>query len=180
MKDTKNLTRFITLVALIFAAAFSRFIPHPPNFAPILAIALFGGAYFNNRIMAFAVPLIAMLASDLVFGFHSALVFVYLSFAAAVLLGMLIRNRKSAVGIAGLSIASSVIFYIVTNFGVWLGFGLYPMNLAGLIECYAMALPFFKYTLAATLIYSTALFGGFELIKRLSPAIKAEANANAA
>ncbi|MFP4528749.1 MAG: DUF6580 family putative transport protein [Candidatus Kapaibacterium sp.] len=175
MNDTKNLTRLAALAIMIFAAAAMRFIPHPPNFAPILAIALFGGAYFSNRAMAFAVPLAAMVIGDIFLGFHGAIWAVYLSFGAAVLLGRFVGSRKSILSVAGISVLASVIFFVVSNFGVWLGFGMYPLNFAGLGACYTAAIPFFKYTLASTLVYSGVLFGGFELLSRYVPAMRTKA-----
>jgi hypothetical protein len=108
--------RLIVPVVLIALAAASRFLPHPPDFTPLAAMALFGGAYFSDRRIAFAVPFIALLLSDLVLGLHGTMPFVYLGFGVTVLIGMALRGN-TGVAVAGAAIASSVLFFVVTNFG---------------------------------------------------------------
>ena len=120
--------RFLVIAGMILAAALSRIVPHPYNITPITAIALFGGAYLTDKRLALAIPLLAMLASDMVLGFHSTLPFVYLCFAGTVLIGMALRHRKQALPIVGATLTGSVLFFIVTNFGVWTR--LYAHNLA--------------------------------------------------
>ena len=112
--------RFVTICGLIFVAVLSRLIPHPPNFTPVMAIALFGGAYFQDKKLAFLVPLAAMLVSDLFIGLHSTIFFVYGGFALVVLLGFWLKDRVSFSGVLGTGFASAVVFFLITNFGAWL------------------------------------------------------------
>jgi hypothetical protein len=160
---------------LILAAAISRLLPHPPNMVPIAAMALAGGVYLNKR-WGMIVPLAAMLVSDAFIGFHGLMPYVYGSFAVMVFLGQWLKNHKSPTFVFGGSLASSVLFFLVTNFGVWFaGSGaFYPKTLAGLAECYVAAIPFFRNTLVGDLAYVAMLFGAFELAKKYLGAFEPE------
>lgn len=173
----------LVLAALIFAAALTRVLPHPPNFSPIEAVALFGGAYFAKRQWALIVPLVAMFASDLVLGlihggsywsyFASAsYLLVYACIALSTVLGFGLRGKVNSGRVLGYSLAGSLLFFIVTNFGVWLGSSMYPQNGAGLIAAYVAGIPFFQWTVLGTLFYAAVLFGGFELLRRRNPALR--------
>lgn len=124
-------TRTVVLVGMILAAAASRLIPHPLNFAPITAMALFGDAYFAKKRWAFLVSLVAMLVSDLILGFHSLMPIVYGCFAIIVCIGMWLHKRRKALPITGAVLASSILFFVVTNFGVWALSSLYPKTMEG-------------------------------------------------
>jgi len=164
--------RFLTLVGIVLAAAAMRLIPHPPNFAPIMAIALFGGAYFANKKAAFAVPLAAMYLSDLFLGFDGSMPFVYGSFALTVCLGLMIQDRRSPLRIGSFALVGSVLFFIITNFGGWLTGHLYPKTAEGLIASYVAAVPFFRNTLLGDAMYTLVLFGGFALAQRYFSALR--------
>ena len=170
---TSNHARFLALLTAIAAAAALRLVPHPPNFTPIGAMALFSGAYFGRRALAFAAPLGAMLVSDALIGFHSGMPFVYASVAVIALLGWLALSRVTVLRLAGAAIASSILFFVVTNFGTWLLSGMYPLNGAGLAACYVAAIPFFQNTVAGDLFYTGVLFGGFALLERAVPMLRA-------
>jgi len=146
MKQIQNKQSIFFAGALILIAAFSRFIPHPPNFTPIMAMSIFGGVLFRNKHLAFIVPLTAMFLTDAIIGFHSTMVFVYAGFAIGVLLGFLLRNRLKPISLALTSLAGSTIFYLLTNFGSWLTSGIYPKSVDGLMQAYFFGLPFFRYT----------------------------------
>jgi hypothetical protein len=135
-------------------------------------MALFSGAYFGRRRLAFAAPFGALLLSDAILGFYPGMEFVYASVAAIVLIGWAVAPHKSVLGISVGAVAGSLLFFVVTNFGVWLGSGMYSHSPAGLIECYALAIPFFWKTLAGDAFYSALLFGGFALLQRLVPAVR--------
>lgn len=151
--------------ALIAAATLLRLAPHAPNFQPFGALALFGGALLPG-LWAFAVPLGALALSDAVFGFYGiGMIWVYGSYALIVVLGRIALRRRSVPGIAGAALASSVLFYVITNFGEWLG-PLYPHTGAGLIASYAAAVPFFRNTVLSDLAYSIALFGIYDAVLR--------------
>ncbi len=155
-------------IVLILFAVFSRLIPHAPNFTPVISIALFAGAYLKKR-YAFLVPTAALFLSDIVIGFYDAgsMAFVYGTLLLIVAMGLLLENKVSAGKIAGLSVAGAVIFFITTNFAVWLVPGsIYPRTLAGLAQCYVLAIPFFGNTILSTLIYSAAMFGIYETAER--------------
>jgi len=158
--------RPLVMAGLILAAAASRLLPHPPNFTPIAAMALFAGAYFGAKRWAFAVPLAAMVLSDLVIGLHPLLALVYGSFALIVSIGFWLRARRRMMPIAGAALASSFLFFLVTNFGVWALGSFYPKTPQGLLVCYVAAIPFFRNTLLGDAVYTAALFGGFRLIER--------------
>lgn len=165
--------RLIALGAAIVVAALFRLVPHPPNFTPIAAIALFAGAYLPRRALGFVVPFGALLLSDLLLGgFYDGIAFVYLAFALTVLIGWTLSSRRSALPIAAAALTSSVLFFAVSNFGTWLGSGMYPHTLGGLQACYVAAIPFFGNTLAGDLVFSALLFGSFALLERSLPAIR--------
>lgn len=148
---------------LILVAAFSRLLPHPVNVAPIAAIALAGGVYLDKR-FALLVPLIALVISDLVIGLYPILLFVYGSFLLIGLLGLWLKSHKRPLPVLGATLLSSILFFVITNFGVWvIGPETYPRTLPGLVECYVAAIPFFKNTVAGDLVYTGVLFGMFEL-----------------
>jgi hypothetical protein len=172
--------RFLVLISMILMAAASRLIPHPPNVTTLTAVALFGGAYFFDRRLAFVVPLTALFLSDLVLGFYRHMEVVYLSFALIVSIGLLLQKRRTALPIAGAALASSVLFFVITNFGVWAFDALYPRTLAGLVACYVAAIPFFQNTLLGDLLYTAVLFGGFALLERRLPILRDPATTKAA
>lgn len=163
--------RFWILTIMILAAAFVRLLPHPPNFAPIAAMALFGGAYFNKKSFAFAVPLAAMFITDAIIGFHSGMWIVYLSFALIVLIGMLMLKKINVKNVVLASFSASISFFIITNFGVWAFGAMYPKNIAGLVECYIAAIPFIQNTLVGDLFFSGIMFGIFEYAKTKLPVL---------
>ncbi len=167
----KNKSNLLVITLMVFAAAFVRLIPHPPNFAPIAAMALFGGAYFNKKIFAFAVPLTAMFLTDAIIGFHPGMWVVYLSFALIVVIGMLMLKKVSVKNVVLASVTASLSFFIITNFGVWAFSSFYPKNLAGLIECYVAAIPFIHNTLLGDLFFSGVMFGIYEFAKTKLPVL---------
>src|SRR4051794_10307381 len=170
MTDTR--TRLLALCAAILGAAALRLVPHPPNFAPIAAMALFSGAYLPRRALTFAAPLAALFLSDLVLGFYHGMATVYFATGLIVLIGWWVSSRRSIVRIAAAALASSILFFILTNLGMWAFSGFYPRTAAGLAACYVAAIPFFQNTLAGDLFFTGLLFGGFALAERLVPAIR--------
>lgn len=158
MKEKNKKILFITL--FITVAALMRLIPHPPNFVPITAIAIFAGVKLNNIKIAYAIPISIMLISDLFIGFYSISLFVYLAFILIITYSSFIK-KYSIKNI----ILSSVMFFIITNFGVWL-MGGYPKSIEGLVLCYTMAIPFFTNSIIADLFFSAILYYGFEQIEK--------------
>lgn len=174
MNKGEFMARYITIAGLIFIAVLSRLVPHPPNFTPITAIALFAAAYLGKR-HAILVPMLAMLVSDFFIGFHSTMVWVYGSFLAISVIGFLLQKHRTMGTTFAATLAGSTIFFLVTNFGVWASAGsTYSHDTAGLIACYVAGIPFFRNTLGGDLLYVTMLFGSFELAKRYVPALMPE------
>ena len=147
------------LFSFVLIAALTRLIPHPPNFAPITAMSLFAGAYFTRKQLAFIMPLLAMLISDLFLGFYTISVFVYLSFAVITWLG----QQKTMVT-PKLVLLGSVLFFLISNFGVWLLY--YPKTVDGLVTCFVLAIPFFVTSLLGDIFYSVIMVFGFSAISR--------------
>jgi hypothetical protein len=164
-------SRLITLSLIIFAIAMFRLLPHPPNVSPVAAMALFGGAYFSDKRVAFLVPFLALLLSDLLIGLHDTMIYVYAGFALTVVIGFWIRNKLNVSRIAFAVIISSLLFFAVTNFGAWFTSGLYPMTMDGLLQAYIAAIPFFQNSLLGNMVFATLLFGGFALLQRNIPGI---------
>jgi len=151
----------IPFIGIILLAVITRLLPHPPNFVPIGALAIFSGAKINDK-RAFLLPLLAMFFSDFILGFHSTLIYVYASFFLMVLVGRSIKNKQNYKTIFAASLFSSLLFFIITNFGVWLSFNMYPKNINGFIQCYFMAIPFFRNTLLGDLFYTFSFFYGYQ------------------
>ncbi|HWC55415.1 MAG TPA: DUF6580 family putative transport protein [Sphingomicrobium sp.] len=168
-----NHARLAALLSAIVAAAALRLVPHPPNFSPIDAIALFSGAYLGRRWLAFAAPFAALLLSDAVLGFYQGMEFQYVSVALIVILGAIVLLRTSLPRVGAASLASSILFFAVSNFGTWVVSGMYPHTFAGLASCYVAAVPFFQNTVAGDLFYAALLFGGFAIAERLVPRLRA-------
>jgi hypothetical protein len=165
--------RLAALVSAIVVAAALRLVPHPPNFSPIDAMALFSGAYLGRRGIAFVAPLAALLLSDAVLGFYHGMATVYATVALIVLVGWWVAQRRTALRIAAAAVASSVTFFVITNLGMWLFSGIYPLTYAGLGACYTAAIPFFQNTVAGDLFYAMLLFGGFALAQHFVPRLRA-------
>jgi hypothetical protein len=156
----------MVVFAIIMFAVILRILPHPPNVAPIAAIALFGGFYLDKR-LAIIVPLIALFISDILIGIHIIMPFVYLSFILTALIGIHFKNRKSIKSVLVSTLFASSVFFFITNLGVFLVGNLYPHTLEGLINCYYMAVPFFRNTLVGDLLFVGLFFGSFELAIKL-------------
>ena len=152
----------VSIFAIILLAVVTRLIPHAPNFAPIGGLALFSGANFKNK-TALLIPLSAMFISDIFLGFHKTMPFVYLSFIIIALIGGLIKTNKWK-SLLKASLISSVLFFLITNFGVWATGSMYQKNLSGLIQSYVMGLPFFRNTIISDLFYSFSFFYGYRFL----------------
>ncbi len=164
-------SRLITLSLIIFAIAMFRLLPHPPNVSPVAAMALFGGAYFSDKRVAFLVPFLALLLSDLLLGLHDTMVYVYAGFALTVVIGFWISKNLNISRIALAAVGSSVLFFMITNFGAWFTSGLYPMTIDGLMQAYVAAIPFFQNSLLGNLVFTALLFGGYAALQRNVPAL---------
>ena len=164
----KNMNRLI-IPAIIIFAAFTRIIPHPPNFTPIIAMGLFGGAYLKDKRWALLLPVGAMLLADVFLGFHGTMIWVYGSLIIITIIGFLLKRGVTLQNGAIATIGGSLLFFLVTNFGVWASGSFYPKTLEGLISCYAAGIPFFGNTLAGSVFYSGLMFFGYEQIRKYIP-----------
>ena len=158
-----------TLLMILYYSgilALSRLIPHPPNFTPIIAMAVFMPYMIRDVYVAMLIPLMAMFISDLYLGMHSSMFWVYGSIMLCTLLSASTLKQKSLKHLASVSVGSSVMFYVITNFAVWLTSTMYPKTLEGLVMCYTMAIPFFQNTFVCTILYVSVLFLIYETAKR--------------
>lgn len=167
----KRLDIWLT-IGIIPLLILTRFLPHPDNFSPFAAAFLFAGAYLGNKWYAYALPLTILFFTDMFLGLYPSIGFTYIAYVLTVVTGHFIKNKSSIAQVGIGALMASLIFYVVSNFGVWAIDGLYTRNLSGLVNCYVMALPFLKNTLLGNLVYSGILFSTFELAKRNIPALQ--------
>lgn len=171
--------RLTLVTGLILVTALLRLVPHPPNVAPVTALALFAGATLGRRLSAFAIPLSAMLVSDALLevvtgqGFHPHMPVVYGTFILVVWLGSGLGGRLQPKRIAGFSVAASTLFYLTTNLAVWAAGTMYPHDAAGLVACYVAALPFYGLSLIGDLGFTAVLFAAYSALARRLPAAAA-------
>jgi hypothetical protein len=188
MEKKKINLRFSLITMLILLAALSRLIPHPANFAPIGGMALFGASYYAKRYWAFIIPIASMWISDLILNnvvysqyfdhfawFYSGSLFTYGAFVLIVLFAMFTLKKVRIPNLIASALGASVIFFLISNFGVWLLADMYPHTVAGLEACYVAGIPFFKNTIAGDLVYTAILFGLFEFSVRHFPQLQTQA-----
>jgi hypothetical protein len=176
-RETTLRTDALVVLFLIGLDVAARLLPHTPNFMPLTASALFAGMIISRRPLALLVPLATLLVSDLVLGFDDwrIAIVIYLALALPVGIGMLGRRYRLSLVLVPAALACSLVFFATTNFAVWAFSGMYSHDLAGLTQCYALALPFFKYTVAGDLAWTAVLFGGAFLVQRFSTRASAAA-----
>jgi len=168
-----------TLIALLLVTTIgTRFLSLPPNFSPLGAFALFGGAYISHKWGRYVLPLLMIWVSDIIITnviyseyvdgftlFYKGSLVNYFAFASIVFVGAMIKKKNQLTVIIGAT-ASSVLFFIISNFGVWAFSEMYPNTINGLVSCFTFALPFFKNSLVSTLLFSALLFGAVEVVNR--------------
>ena len=179
MNNIKTQSGLIFIISVIISGAFFRFIPHWPNFTPIAAMALFGGAYIGRKHLAFLIPFAAMFLSDLILGLHNNMWAVYLAFGITVLIGTMIRKNVRVLSVVTASILSSVLFFLLTNFAAWLASPIYPQTFTGLMQSYlaglaffndgAYGLSFFLNEITGALFYNGLFFGVYAFAKQRFP-----------
>lgn len=185
ISESMNKKSILIVTGLIIFAALTRLLPHAYNFTPLGAIALFGAAYFTEKRWALIVPLLAFWMSDLLLNnityaayydgftwFTSGMLYTYGSIAMIVVLGYYLLKKITFGRVLSGALGASVIFFIVSNFGVWVSSTMYPLTMEGLITCYTAAIPFFHYTIAGNVVYSAILFGSYEWIKAQNPSLQ--------
>jgi hypothetical protein len=178
MQSDPNTGNFIGLrtaliAAIVVASAALRIAPHPMNFSPIGAVALFSGAYFTTKRAAIAVPLLSLIAGDVFIGFNRLVPHIYASFLVSVALGFWLRRKKSVSHIGAATLVGAIQFFLVSNFAMWAsGLGSYSKDASGLIACYIGAVPLFWNTLAGDTFYVALLFGGMALAEKRFPSLR--------
>lgn len=165
--QTKNLKlQLMTVSAIIFTLAIFRLLPHWPNVSPVAAMALFGGAYFADKRLAFMVPVVALFLSDIFLGLHATMIFVYAGFALTVIIGFALKRRLTITNTVFAVLASSLAFFLLSNLGSWLTSGLYAPTMEGLMQAYIAGIPFFQNSLLGNLVYTGVIFGGYQLLQK--------------
>jgi len=185
MEKQKINLRLSVITLMVFFAAFSRLIPHPANFAPIGAMALFGAAYFSKRYLSFIIPILSMWLSDLVLNnvvygqyfnhfvwFYPGFYWTYGAFILIGLIGFIVLKKIKVHYVIIGSLSASIVFFLISNFGVWFSTSMYPKDFTGLIVCYTAGLPFFKNTLIGDFVYTGILFGIFEYAQFKLPVLR--------
>lgn len=167
------LYRTLLALAMIAVAAALRIAPHPWNFTPVGAMALFSGAVLKDRRLAFLFPMLALFAGDVFVGFYKLMPVVYASFLLSVAIGFWLRDRRTVARISLATAVGAVQFFIIVDLGVWAFMSTYPHTLQGLLACYVAAIPFLWNMLASDALYGALLFGGYALAERLVPAWRA-------
>jgi hypothetical protein len=166
------LYRTLLALILIALAAALRIAPHPWNFTPVGAMALFSGAVLKDRRLAFLFPLLALFLGDIFIGFHKLIFVVYASFLINVAIGLWLRDRRTTARIALATLLGAIQFFLITNFAVWQSLGAYPHTASGLLTCYISGIPFFWNTLAGDAVYATLFFGSFAFAERFFPVFR--------
>ena len=161
-----NKSNYYVIIGIIVSLAMARLLPHPPNFTPILGMAVFSGAIISRRLIAYLIPLAAMLLSDLYLGLHSSIPIIYFSLAVCVLIGTFIQSRVSILNsFLGISLGV-IVFFLITNFMVWYGSGMYEFSISGLMTCYFMGLPFVQNTFISSILYGMGAFLIYDIINK--------------
>ncbi len=164
MSLSKESLGVVLIFALVVATIFLRLLPLPPNFSPVIAVALFAGAQLKNTHWAAVAALVAMLVSDFILGFHGLMVFVYASIALCAVLGRVFFKKFSySAAITG-SFAGSLLFFLITNAGVWMSSAHYAPGFEGLLQSYIAGLPFFHNSLISSLIFTVVIFKIWQVI----------------
>jgi hypothetical protein len=176
--------RFWFLTLLIMATASSRCIPHMPNFSPLCALCIFGGAHFKNKYVAIVMPLLSVWLSDLflnnvIYNAQSFTLFYsgwYWQYGTYTLLAMFsflwLRKNANPRFVFGSSLLATALFFLITNFGCWIGNMFYAQNMSGLLTCYVAGFPFLKNALVGDLVFSLILFGGFYFASKRIPQLR--------
>ena len=165
--------RTALVAAIVVAATALRIAPHPMNFTPIGAVALFSGAYFTTKRAAIVVPLLSLVAGDIFVGFHRLIPYVYASFIVSVALGFWLRRKKSFTRIATATLGGAIQFFLLSNFALWAsGISKFSRDASGLLACYVAGVPLFWNTLAGDAFYVAVLFGGMALAEKRFPSLR--------
>lgn len=165
--NSKTLVFAITTIAII---VLYRILPHPVNFAPVVALCLFNGINLKNKFYALVIPLVAIFLSDMFLGgYYQGFYWQYIAYALIVLLSFVSRSNVNPVSVFIVAILSSLVFFLVSNFGVWASTSLYASSLSGLAMCLTAGIPFIKNQLLGDLLWTAVFFGAYEVVKNFAP-----------
>ena len=170
LNNSKTPVHWYWIAGLVLLLAFSRLIPHPPNFTPLGAMAILSGAMIKDLRLSIFIPVAAMLISDALIGFHSSILYVYAAVIIMAVLSRICLIKYTVTRLAGTAVAASVVFYIVTNFGAWLSHDMYPHTLNGLGQAYVAGIPFFRNTLLSNLMFTAIGFTALVFVPKISTA----------
>ncbi len=160
----KNSTRYLIILFLVLLLVVSRNLSFIPNFTPTISLIVFASTMFRNYYILASIVIASQLISDYFLGYYSSIFFVYLGYILLAFASKFILKEIYFVPIIGTSIISVFIFFLVSNYGVWQMMDIYEYSLSGLIECYIAGIPFLKYSLISTLLYSTTMYVLFRSI----------------
>lgn len=171
-----NTPRFYFITSAVVLAALTRFIPHEPNFTAVGAMALFAGVLMPNRWMSLLVPMITLLLTDLVLGFHNTMWAVYGSFAIITMMGWMLSKRQNVMNMVGASVVAALFFFFATNAAVWMmdinsPTPFFSADFTGLMACIDMGLPFLKNQILSQALFGVLLFGTYYLAKSKKPSL---------
>jgi len=161
----------LALILIVIAAAL-RIAPHPWNFTPVGAMALFSGAILKDRRLAFLFPLLALFVGDIFIGLYKIIPIIYASFLISVAIGLWLRGHRTVARISLATLLGAIQFFLVSNFAFWQFMNTYPHDASGLFACYVAAIPLFWNTLAGDAVYVAALFLGYGLAETFFPALR--------
>lgn len=171
--EQNKIFNLILMAGMVILAAMTRLIEHPANVSPIMAIAIFSGVYFSEKRYALLIPIGAMFLSDMFLGFYPVSIFVYFAFGIGIFIGYLIKSKVKIQYVLVASLAGSLVFFVISNFGSWLTDPMYqPLTWESLMRCYTLAIPFFRNTLLGDLAYISVLFGAYSLAEKYIPVFK--------
>jgi hypothetical protein len=155
-------------IVMVVLGACARLVPHPWNFTPIMTIGLFAGSHTRKASTGILATLLALALSDAILGFYSGFWYVYAAALIPVFLGRLIRSRTGVEPVAAAAFASSLFFFLVTNFVVWMTGNMYPHTINGLWACFLAGIPFYRNQILGDAFYTVTIFGGYALVQRFS------------
>lgn len=174
--------RNMTIFGIIFLTIVSRIIPHIPNFTPMGAISLFGATYFKKKWQVFIIPILTIWLSDIFVNlylysdyslgfimFYNGFYWQYISYVLITLIGTIILNKPSILNITIANLLAVIVFFVISNFGSWIAFNMYPKTFEGLVTCYLAGIPFIKGNLLGNLFYSFFMFGSFSILMKKYP-----------
>jgi hypothetical protein len=175
MKYEKNTKNIILMISVLLLIAISRVLQNHfqvlPNFSPMMAIAIFSGAFISDKRLAIAAFFVPMFVSDIFIGFHTSMLAVYGCFLITLGIGILMQKKITPFRIFMAAVGSSIVFFVVTNFSSWMFEAMYPRTFSGIIECYIAAIPFYRNTLLSNLAYSIIFFGSYAALSKNIPVL---------